>query len=138
MPLIPETKMADIGKLISLGNLLVRKGTWLVHTTTSATLILFRAFGADYMTRIAYIYSRLPRTHSYIFHLETAHSLPLTFFTYRDGTLSLSFSPLRLRDNTLCFTFSLTETTHTYTHTHTHFATLRKCMHSATLFCLFG
>ena len=27
MPLVPETKMADISKLISLGNLLVRKVT---------------------------------------------------------------------------------------------------------------
>ena len=27
MPLVPETKMADAGKLISLGNLLVRKVT---------------------------------------------------------------------------------------------------------------
>ena len=64
MPLVPETKMADVGKLISLVNLLVRKVTWLVLTTTSATLILSRAFGADCVTRIAYIYSRLPRTHS--------------------------------------------------------------------------
>ncbi len=62
MPLVSKTKMADVGKLISLGNLLVRKVTWLVLTTTSATLILFRAFEADCMTRIAYIYSRLPRT----------------------------------------------------------------------------
>ena len=59
-----ETKMANIGKLISLGNLLVRKVTWLVLTTTSENLILSRAFGADCMTRIAYIYSRLPSTHS--------------------------------------------------------------------------
>ena len=40
MPLVPKTKMADIGKLISLRNLLVRKVTWLVLTTTSPTLIL--------------------------------------------------------------------------------------------------
>ena len=84
MPLIPETKMADGGKLISLGNLLVRKVTWLVFTTPSATLILSRAFGADCMTRIAYIYSCLPRTHSLTLWLtETAHthtlSLSLTF-----------------------------------------------------------
>ena len=64
IPLVSETKMADVGKLISLGNLLVRKVTWLVLTTTSATLILSRAFGADCMTRIANIYSHLPRTHS--------------------------------------------------------------------------
>ena len=33
MPLVPETKMADVGKLISLG-----KVAWLVLTTTSVTL----------------------------------------------------------------------------------------------------
>ena len=65
MPLVLETKMADVGKLISLGNLLVRKVTWLVITTTHATLILSRAFGASFMTRIANIYSRHPRTHSF-------------------------------------------------------------------------
>ena len=37
MPLVPETKMVEVGKLISLWNLLVRKVTWLVLTTTSAT-----------------------------------------------------------------------------------------------------
>ena len=75
MPLIPETKMADVGKLISLGNLLVRKVTWLVLTTTSANLILSSAFGADRMTRIVYIFSRLQRTHSFTFSpTETAHT----------------------------------------------------------------
>ena len=64
MPLVPETKMADVGKLISLRNRLLRKVTWLVLTTTSVTLILSPAFGADCMTKIANIYSRLPRTHS--------------------------------------------------------------------------
>ena len=78
LPLVSKTKMADVSKLISVGNLLVRKVTWLVLTTMSTTLILSRAFGADCMTRIAYIYSCLPSTHS------------LTFFTYRDSTLSLS------------------------------------------------
>ena len=67
MPLVPETKMADVGKLISLRNILVWKVTWLVLTTTSATLILSSDFGADCMTRIAYIYSRLSRTHSFPF-----------------------------------------------------------------------
>ena len=62
IPLVPETKMMDVSKLIRLGNLLVRKVTWFVLTTTSATLILSRTFGADHMTRIAYIYSRLLRT----------------------------------------------------------------------------
>ena len=46
MPLVPETKIAGVGKLISLGNLLVRKVTWFVLTT----LILSRDFGADCMT----------------------------------------------------------------------------------------
>ena len=55
MPLVSETKMADVGKLISLGNLLARKFTWLVLTTTSTTLIWSRTFGADCMTRITYI-----------------------------------------------------------------------------------
>ena len=67
--LVPKTKMEDVSKLISLGNLLVRKVMWFALTTTSAPLILSRAFGADHMTRIAYIYSRLPRTHSLTFWL---------------------------------------------------------------------
>ena len=75
MPLVPETKMADVGKLIILGNLLVRKPTWLVLTTTSATLILSRDFGADCMTRIAYIYSHLSRTHSFHFYSQSQHAL---------------------------------------------------------------
>ena len=60
MPLVPETKMADVGKLISLGNLLARKTTWLVITTTSATTILSRVFGAYCMTKIVYKYSHIP------------------------------------------------------------------------------
>ena len=80
IPLVPETKMMDVGKLISLGNLLVRKVTWFVPTTTPAPYFLSRAFGADHMTRIADIYSRLPRTHSLTFWLpETA----LSFSTFR-------------------------------------------------------
>ena len=76
IPLVPETKMVDVGKLISFGNLLVRKVTWSELTTTSATLILSRAFGTDRMTRIVYIYSRLPRTHSLShLHLQRQHSL---------------------------------------------------------------
>ena len=75
IPLVPETKMVDVGKLTSLGNLLVRKVTWFVPTTTSAPLILSRAFGADHMTRITYIYSRLQRIHSLPFSFpETAVS----------------------------------------------------------------
>ena len=37
MPLVTETKMADVGRLISLGNLLVRKVILFVFTTMSAT-----------------------------------------------------------------------------------------------------
>ena len=39
IPLVPETKMVDIGKLISLKNLLVKKVMWFVLTTTSTPLI---------------------------------------------------------------------------------------------------
>ena len=81
IPLVPETKMADVGKLISLGNLVVRKVTWFVLTTTSATLILSRGFGADCMTRIAYIYSRLSRTHSFHFDFLGQHTLSLLHLT---------------------------------------------------------
>ena len=80
MPLVPETKMANVGKLISLGNLLLRKVTWLVLTTTSATLILSRDFGADCMTRIAYTYSRLSRTYSFHYDSQKQHTLSLTFW----------------------------------------------------------
>ena len=86
MPLVAKTKMADVGKLINLGSLLVKKVMWLVLTTTSATLILSRAFGADCTTSIAYIYSRLPSIHFF------------SILTSRDSThththsLSLSLS----------------------------------------------
>ena len=95
-PLVPETKIADVGKLISLENLLVRKVTWLVLTTTSATLILSRDFGADCITRIAYIYSRLSRIHFFPFRLRD-NTLSYTA-TYRHNSL---FSILTSRDNTL-------------------------------------
>ena len=44
MPLVPETKMADVSVLISLGNLLARRTTWLVLKTTSTTSIFSRVF----------------------------------------------------------------------------------------------
>ena len=75
MPLVPETKMVDVGKLISLRNLLARKTTWLVLTTTSATSILSRIFGAYCMSRIVYKYSHFPTL--ILFHI----------FTYRVNTL---------------------------------------------------
>ena len=46
MSLVPKTKMVDVGKLTSFGNLLARKTTWLVLTTTSVTSIWSRIFGA--------------------------------------------------------------------------------------------
>ena len=86
MPRVPETKMVDVGKLTSLENLLVRKVMWLVLTTMSATLILSRTFGAVCMTRIAYKYSRLPRTHSLHFDLQSQHSLSLLHFDFQQST----------------------------------------------------
>ena len=97
IPHVRETKMADVGKLISLGNLLVRNVTWFVLTTTSATLILSRDFRADCMTRIAYMYSRLSRTSFF------------SISTHRDNTLSYTAT---FRDNSH-FPFWLSETTHT-------------------------
>ena len=120
IPLVPETKMADIGKLTSLGNLLARKVTFFVLTTTSTSLILSRAFGADRMTRIAYIYSRLPRTHSLLLshfniHRQHTHTLSLslsfslshthTFWLQRQHTHTLSLSHTHILTS---------ETTHTH------------------------
>ena len=113
IPLVHERKMVDVGKLISLGNLLVRKVTWLVLITTFSTLMLSRTFGADCMTRIAYIYSRLPRTHSLHFDFQRQH------INTHTHTLSLSLS-LFLSLSLLHFDFQQ--------------STLRKCIHSATFF----
>ena len=106
--LVPETMMVDVGKLISLGYLLVRKVTWLVLTTTSTTLILSRAFGADRMTRIAYIYSRFPITHSLShFHFltlwltETAHTL-LHFDFQRQHSLSPLSNTIQMHITWVC------------------------------------
>ena len=113
IPLVPETKMVDVGKLISLENLLVRKVTWLVLTSTSALLILSCAFGADHMTRIAYIYSRLPRTLSLSLSLSLSLFLSLSLslshththvLTSRDSTLS---HILTYRDSALSLSLSL-------------------------------
>ena len=97
MPLVSETKTVDVRKLISLRNLLVRKVTWFVLTTTSTTLILSRAFGANCMTRIAYIYFHLPRNHSLTFWLtETAPPLSLFhILIFRDSALSFFISTSR-------------------------------------------
>ena len=69
----------------------------LVLTTTSATLILSRAFGADCMTRITYIYSSLPSTHSLTLRLTDN---PLSPFRLTEATHTLSYFPLQ-RQHTL-------------------------------------
>ena len=110
MPLVPETKMAGVSILISLGNLLARKTTWLVLTTTSEISIMSHVFGAYCITRIVYKYSRLPTLT--LFHI----------FTYRVNTLfpgwlperTLSLSPFRLTESThssLFFTFDFQQST---------------------------
>ena len=54
-------------------NLLVRKVMWFMLTTTSAPLMISRAFGANHMTRVSHIYLWLAMTHSLTFWLpETA------------------------------------------------------------------
>ena len=94
MPLVPETKMADLSKLISLGNLLVRKVTWLMLTTMSATLILSRAFGADCMTR-RYIY-----IHTHTHTLSLSQNLFFFIVTYRDSIHTLSLLHFDLQQST--------------------------------------
>ena len=81
IPLVPETKMADVSIQISLGNLLARRTTWLVLKTTSATSIFCRVFGAYSMTRIFYKYSNLPTlTLSFTISLgESTHSFQCDF-----------------------------------------------------------
>ena len=99
IPLVPETKMVDIGKLISLKNLLVRKVMWFVLTTMTAPLILSHAFGANHMTRIACTYSRLPRIHSLTFWLpETALSLFFISTSRNSLTLPVSKTQLNMRN----------------------------------------
>ena len=80
MPLVPETNMADVAKLISLGNLLARKTTWLLFTITSETSNLSRFFGDYCWTSIVYKYSHLPTPLSSTFSLtESTHSFPYVF-----------------------------------------------------------
>ena len=98
MSLVPKTKMAHVGKLISVVNLLVRKVTWLVLITTSATFILSRDFGADCVTRIAYIYILSSSKNSFFSistHRDNTHcnlqrQLTLSILTHRDNTHTLS------------------------------------------------
>ena len=112
MPLVPETKIADVDKLISLGKLLARKTTCLVLTTMSATSILSLVFGAYCMTKIVHKYSHLPTL--ILFPL----SLPVRTF---------SLSPFRL-----------TESTHSSSFLHLTSSSQppRKCILSATILFL--
>ena len=90
IPLVFETMMADVGKLISLGNLLARKTTCSVLTTTSATSILSRVFGVYWMTKIVYKYS---------------HLLTLILFPLWLPERTLSLSPLWLTESTYSSSF---------------------------------
>ena len=103
IPLVPETKMVDVDKLISFGKLSVWKVTWFVLTTTSTPLILFRVFGTDHMTWLTSIYTRLSGTLSLFLSLSP-------ILTYRDSTHSLSHI-LTSKDGTLsvslCLSLSL-------------------------------
>ena len=101
MPLVSETKMVDVGKLISLGILLVRKVTWLVLTTTSVTWIFVRWFWS-WLHDKNYLYIHSSFKNSFFpFRLtETTRSLSLRltktthFFHFdfqRQHTLSLTF-----------------------------------------------
>ena len=80
IPLVPEKKkkMADIGKLISLGNQLVRKVTWFLLTTMSTTLIF-----------VPCIWSR-PHDKDCLYILVFQELIILHFDLQRQNTLSLS------------------------------------------------
>ena len=115
MPLVLETKMADVGKRISFGNLVARKTTRLVLTTTSATSILSRVFGADCMRRIIYKYSRLPTLILFTFQLQGQHTVSIV--TSRENTLTLSISTNRINTFFLFLTFDFQQSTATKMYT---------------------
>ena len=100
MPPVPETKVADVGKLISLGNLLVRKVTWFVLTTTSVTLIFVPRF-----------WSRL-HDKNCLYILSSFKNSFLSISTHKDNTFSYTATH---RDNSL-FPFWLPERTHSLLH----------------------
>ena len=117
MPLVPETKMADVSILI----ILARGTTWLVLKTTSATSIFSRAFGAYFMTRISINTLIFPHTlfQNFTWSVNTAL---FHIFTYRVNTLFpvwfperiLSLSPFQLTESTHSssfFTFDLQQST---------------------------
>ena len=123
MPFVTETKMVDVGKLISLENLLARKTTWLVLATTSATSILSCVFGAYCMTRIVYKCSHIPTL--ILFHI----------FSYRVNTLF----PLWLPEKTLSLSL-FRQTESSYSSYFQHFTSSsqlpRKCLLHATILFL--
>ena len=86
MPLVPETKIADVGKLISLGNLLARKTTCIVLTTTSATPLSFPSS----LTGSTHSFQcDLQREHSNSLHFNT-HFLLFTFDFHQSTTRKMS------------------------------------------------
>ena len=100
MPLVPETKMADIAKLIDLRNLLAWRTTWLMLRNTSTTSILSRVFRAYSMTRILYKYFVFQHSSSFSpFYLQGQGQHTLFSVTSREKTLTLSISTHR--SNTL-------------------------------------
>ena len=116
--------MADVGKLINLGTLLVWKVRWLVLTTTPATLILSPAFGAT-------VWQGLP-TYTLVFQISFSH-----FSTYRDNTLPLS--PLWLPETAHSLILSIAtyrDNSLSLWHFDCQQSTPRKCIHSATFFFL--
>ena len=88
MPLVLETKRVYVCKLISLRNLLTRKTTWLVLTTTSATSIWSRILGVYCTTKISV--NTLIFQHSFSFHCDSScfNSTGL-FFLLLDSLCSL-------------------------------------------------
>ena len=98
MPLFPETKMADVSILISLGNLLAWRTTCLVLKTTSATSIFSCVFKAYSMTKIFYKYSNLP-TLTLFFIISLGESTQLSFTFSLTGSTHSSqgtiYQPLR-------------------------------------------
>ena len=99
--------MVDVSKLISFEHLLVRKVTCFMLPTTSTPLIFVpckinSVFGANHMTRISHIYSRLPIAHSLTFWLpETAYLCQLVTHS------SIHTAWMRIYSATFFFMFCL-------------------------------
>ena len=96
--------MVVVGKIISSENLLARKFTWFMFPNTSTPFNFVPrkingVFRADYMTRISYIYSRLPITHSLTFWLSetvTHSSIYVTWVRIYSATFFFPDLPFRL------------------------------------------